>query len=154
MSCISEMGQLAHSCEQYEAEDNEQIRKEKERYGEVPLPPVFANCTQHLTRENEKEAADLYWGVICGKTEREKHAEAEKDLLTAVQKNPWIAEPHTVLAQIYLCKNLEGEEGKAEDEEHNFERTKFHALKAIELFSQWGCAWDKVCLFYLIFLPF
>lgn len=94
------------------------------------LPRIFNNCTTVLPPEKEKEARDLYWRVITTKTEFEQREEAERDLKAAVTLNPFIAEPHTVLAQIY---NFEG----------RYEEATEHATEALRLFKQWNTCWDK-----------
>jgi tetratricopeptide (TPR) repeat protein len=51
-------------------------------------------------------------------------------LLQALELNPHLAEPHTLLAQLYLVKS-------------DFERAGKAAERALELFVQWGTNWDK-----------
>ncbi len=121
MSRISQMAHMARRCE--ELADNS-------THDEAPLPPIFDNCTQVLSKENEREARDLYWDVICTKTERDRHNEAEEQLLKAVTLNPWIGEPHVLLAQIY---NASG----------RFEQAEEHAKKALKALFAWATAWDK-----------
>jgi hypothetical protein len=41
------------------------------------------------------------------KTEQPQHDEAAKQLEEAVEANPWIAEPHVLLSQIYNQKSIE-----------------------------------------------
>jgi len=94
------------------------------------IPPVFNNCTVILSPENERKARDLYWDAICNKTETSQHEEAEKLLLSAVELNPFIAEPNAVLAQIYTVRK-------------DNEKAARYASEAVRLLMQWGTAWDK-----------
>jgi len=97
---------------------------------DVVIPPVFNHCTTILSEVNERKARDLYWDAICNKTDPSQHEEALKLLTEAIEFNPFIAEPHTVLAQIH---NHRGEHLQAAKE----------ASKALDLFTQWGACWDK-----------
>lgn len=92
-----------------------------------PIPPVFNSCRSVLLPENEIEARDIYWDVISNQISKE---ESIPLLERAIELNPFIAEPHLILAQSYL-RNL------------NWEKANFHSTQAITLFSEWGTPWDK-----------
>lgn len=114
MSCLSRMGQRAKTCEDKG----------------VVIPEVFNNCTEVLSEANEREARDLYWDVICNKTEPKDHKEAEEKLQKCIERNPFIAEPHAVLAQIM-------------NSQERYKEAHPHAVAAMELLEKWGTAWDK-----------
>jgi hypothetical protein len=100
------------------------------RCGVEPLPPVFARCTASLTREDEHAARDLYWQVSCDSALQEDGPRAERALRDASAKNPFIAEPHVLLAQLLLNRD-------AWDEAHA------EASRALDLLAQWATPWDK-----------
>ena len=98
--------------------------------GRLPMPPVFAGCTQGLTAGDDAAAAALYWSVI-----QQDQPLVDLDVATgvleqAVRLNPWVGEPQMVLAQLYLSA------GRRDDAKHA-------AQSALQCFSAWGNAWDK-----------
>ena len=65
------------------------------------VPPVFGYCTRVLTMEDERTARDAYWRVVLkehggGMDEAEQRA----NLAVAIALNPFVAEPHILLAQL------------------------------------------------------
>ncbi|KAE8698504.1 putative leucine-rich repeat receptor-like protein kinase [Hibiscus syriacus] len=84
------------------------------------VPPVFENCTKVLEPKEQVEARDFYWEAICNGSER-----AEELLLRCCEKNPFVGEPHVVLAQVYLNQGRY-EEGDKEAE------------KGVILMLEWG----------------
>jgi len=96
----------------------------------IRLPPVFDHCTVILGAENERKARDLYWTVVTSKTEAAHHSSALTDLTACISLNPFIAEPHVQLAQIYLNRGL-------------WAAAETHALTALAIFADWGDSWDK-----------
>ena len=87
----------------------------------VKLPLIFEHCTKFgLDEKSEKEARDLYWDVrlcrslyrsaklnaakqvICNKVNPDSAAEADKLLTKAITLNPFVGEPHAVLAQVKI----------------------------------------------------
>jgi len=116
MHCCSRMGRLAQSCVSANSK--------------IVLPPVFNNCTEILSVENERKARDLYWDVVMNKTESDKHDEALKQLEDAIKANPFIAEPHVLAAQILIQKG-------------RFEEGEKHAYEALKLLGQWAAVYDK-----------
>ena len=97
---------------------------------QLPLPPVFAGCTQALPAADDAAAAALYWSVIG-----QQHPLVDVDVATqlleqAVRHNPWVGEPQMVLAQLYLSAGRTADALQA-------------AQSALQLFSSWGNAWDK-----------
>ena len=122
MSYLSELGAVART---FVSADTSELSEDDQ----VPdLPPVFNNCTEILSREDEAKARDLYWSVISG--EVRDNDEVVAILESSIQHNPWAFEPHVVLAQKYLHNN-------------EFEAGKKAAARALELQFQWGTAWDK-----------
>ena len=97
---------------------------------QLPLPPVFADCSQHLSAANEAAATSLYWSVIQQDQPLVDMDVATGVLESAIRHNPWVAEPQMVLAQLYLSS------GRRDD-------AKAAASSALHLFSAWGNAWDK-----------
>lgn len=96
----------------------------------LPLPPVFADCTQGLTAADEAAATSLYWSVIQQDQPMVQADAATAVLEQAVRHNPWVGEPQMVLAQLYLSAGRRDE-------------ARVAAESALQLFSQWGNAWDK-----------
>lgn len=96
--------------------------------GADPLPPVFARCTAAIDRTDETEARDRYWQVVCDSACPPARAEAE--LLAVAALNPFIAEPHVLLAQTYV-----GQERWADAERA--------AAAALALQAEWATPWDK-----------
>lgn len=96
----------------------------------LPMPPVFAHCSQYLSAANEAAAASLYWSVIQQDQPLVDLDVATGVLESAVRHNPWVGEPQMVLAQLYLAA------GRQDD-------AKAAATSALHLFSAWGNSWDK-----------
>ncbi|XP_074264624.1 uncharacterized protein LOC141587097 [Silene latifolia] len=96
---------------------------------ELVIPPVFHNCTWVLNANEQIEARDLYWEAVCdnAKIGLDK---AEELLLTSIQKNPFVGEPHVVLSQLYLSKG-------------RFEEAETEAETGLILLLQWASPWDK-----------
>jgi hypothetical protein len=91
------------------------------------IPPVFANCTRLIEPKAEREARDAYWAVVTEEAERGSWVEL---LRKSVSLNQDIAEPHTLMAQIFL------QDGK-------WEEAADAAVAALEIFFQWGTMWDN-----------
>ena len=98
--------------------------------GLLPVPPVFAHCTQGLAPAADAAAASLYWSVIQQDQPLTDLDVATGVLEQAVQLNPWVGEPQMVLAQLYLSAGRDAEAKAAAD-------------SALQAFSEWGNAWDK-----------
>ncbi len=96
----------------------------------LPIPPVFANCTQGLTASQDAAATSLYWSVIQQDQPLTDLDVATGVLEQAVQLNPWVGEPQMVLAQLYLSAGRNADAAVA-------------AASALQIFSEWGNAWDK-----------
>lgn len=126
MSAVSRMGCLAVSCKQQLSTLGDP------RASQLVIPPVFENCTKILPEQDQERARDLYWEVISDpKVQGPKHvADAVGKLRRAVELNPYIAEPHVLLAQLYI----HSQEWSAAQKE---------ARRGLELFVEWGTCWDK-----------
>lgn len=97
---------------------------------QLPLPPVFAQCSQPLAAHDEAAATALYWSVIQQDMPLVDLDVATASLEQAVRLNPWVGEPQMVLAQLYLSAD------RAQD-------AALAAESALQCFSAWGNAWDK-----------
>lgn len=97
---------------------------------QLPLPPVFADCSRPLTAGDEAAATALYWSVIQQDMPLVDLDVATATLEQAVRLNPWVGEPQMVLAQLYLSAGRQPEAAQA-------------AESALQCFSAWGNAWDK-----------
>jgi hypothetical protein len=100
------------------------------RCGVEPLPPVFAHCTAELAREAEVAARDLYWQVVTDAALQDDGPRAESVLRDAIAHNPFIAEPHVLLAQLLLNRRAWDDACAAAD-------------AALALLAQWATPWDK-----------
>lgn len=94
---------------------------------QLVVPPVFENCTRILDATEQLAARDLYWEAVCAS---HSHSHSHSLLSRCIEKNPFIGEPHVVLAQIYLTQ------GKYEEAEREAER-------GLRLLLEWASAWDK-----------
>ncbi|KAJ4806073.1 E3 ubiquitin-protein ligase [Rhynchospora pubera] len=121
---------LAREEEMYIEERKQKGREDKEdgrdEEIELVLPPVFDYCTKLVDPNDQITARDLYWDAIFIK-EWEK---AEKLLVESCAKNPFVGEPHLVLAQVYL-------NGK------RYEEAEREAEIGLRLLLEWGTSWDK-----------
>ncbi|CAN6463340.1 unnamed protein product [Victoria cruziana] len=95
---------------------------------ELVIPPVFDHCTKILDQNDQIEARNLYWEAMSGVGEANE--EAAQLLSRCSEKNPFVGEPHVVLAQTYLS------EGKYEEGEREAE-------VGLRLMLEWGSSWDK-----------
>jgi hypothetical protein len=114
LSFLSKLGQLVH------------VLKDDR----IIIPPVFDNLTKIIDEQDEKRARDLYWDVITMKNRKEYSQEAETSLKECCRLNPFIGEPHAVLAQIYL-------------QDARYEEAEKEASEAIRIMCEWGTAYDK-----------
>lgn len=127
MSAISRMGRLLQSCKQQLAAAGDP------RAAQLPIPPVFNHCTATLGEAEQQQARDLYWKAISSpELQGPQHAQQVLELYQqAVQLNPYMAEPHLMLAQLHVQAGR-WEEGEME------------ARQALQLFLDWGTPCDKV----------
>lgn len=96
---------------------------------ELVIPPVFENCTRVLDADEQKLGRELYWEAVC-EAEKVGLERAEELLIRAIERNPFVGEPHVVLGHIYLSK------GK-------FEEGEKEAKKGLRMILEWGSPWDK-----------
>jgi hypothetical protein len=106
-----------------------EIDMERDEDIELVIPPVFENCTRVLNDDDQILARDLYWEVVCSDVSK-KGIDRVELLLTCIEKNPFVGEPHVVLAQVYL-------------NEGRFEEAESEAAKGLTLLLEWGSPWDK-----------
>ncbi|KAM7260117.1 hypothetical protein ACFE04_015858 [Oxalis oulophora] len=107
-----------------------EVDKDRDEEIELIVPPVFENCRRVLDADEQIEARDLYWKAVCDESNNEGLGLVEEWLLKCIEKNPFVGEPHVVLAQVYLNK------GK-------FEEAESEAAKGLRLLIEWGSPWDK-----------
>ncbi|KAK3189209.1 hypothetical protein Dsin_028770, partial [Dipteronia sinensis] len=79
------------------------VDKDRDEDLELVIPPVFENCTRVLDANDQILARDLYWEAVC-EGSKTGLVKAEELLLSSIEKNPFVGEPHVVLGQIYLTK--------------------------------------------------
>lgn len=96
-------------------------------------PRIFNECSSVLKKNAETKARDSYWfaveeTAISGSPG--KNISAVNALEEAVALNPFVAEPHILLAQLFAQAGLWAEVQK-------------HSARALELQYQWGTSWDK-----------
>ncbi|CAO2046940.1 unnamed protein product [Urochloa humidicola] len=97
---------------------------------DLVIPPVFDGCTKVLNAEDQKVARDLYWEVVCSGDEASAWGKVEQLLQQSIAKNPFVGEPHLVLAQVYL--NME-----------RYSDAQIQAEEGLKLLLEWGSSWDK-----------
>ena len=105
---------------------------------EASLPPIFNRCTDLLSVDDEVAARDAYWQAISlgGVSPSDERRDPTRSLgqldalAEAARRNPFVAEPHVVRAQI--CLQLE-----------RWEEAETAARRGVELLCTWGTQWDK-----------
>ncbi|KAL3687749.1 hypothetical protein R1sor_014058 [Riccia sorocarpa] len=99
---------------------------------QITVPSILDNCSVIVSSTDQIEALELYWQAFPMDADgKPKSAEIVEPLLRkAFQKNPYLAEPHIVLAQVLLG------EGKYEEAEKE-------ATEGLKLLLEWGTHWDK-----------
>lgn len=111
---------------------NGEVKNKKRGFEEIELvtPPVFDHCRAVVNPSDQVTARDLYWEAICMPAGEKNNKKAEALFVKVCELNPFIGDPHVVLAQIY---NSQGRYEEAEKE----------AETALRLMLQWGTTWDK-----------
>ncbi|RCV09052.1 hypothetical protein SETIT_1G375800v2 [Setaria italica] len=98
---------------------------------DLVVPPVFDGCTKVLRAEDQKVARDLYWEAVCsGDEASDDWRKVEQLLQQSIAKNPFVGEPHLVLAQVYLNMERYGD-------------AQVQAEEGLRLLLEWGSSWDK-----------
>lgn len=117
--------------EQRKKKHGDELLKDRDEDIELAIPPVFDYCTRVLDSKDQIIARDLYWEAVCHSVSKNTELKrAEEMLLKSLEKNPFVGEPHVVLAQIYLS-------------EGRFEEAEKMAEKGVRLLVEWGSPWDK-----------
>ncbi|MBA0843158.1 hypothetical protein Goarm_000371 [Gossypium armourianum] len=106
-----------------------EVETDRDEDIELVVPPVFEHCSKVLGAKEQIEARDLYWEAVCDDSKGGQER-AEELLLGSIEKNPFVGEPHVVLAQVYLTKG-------------RFEEAEKEAEKGLILMLQWSSPWDK-----------
>lgn len=123
MSAVSRMGLMLRAClHALEASGDARPR--------IQVPAVFNHCSVLLREEDQLTARDLYWDVVNNKREPEQQHAAVQQLQTCIGHNPFAAEPHLLLAQVYMHRR-------------QYDAALEHATTALRLFCEWGTSWDK-----------
>jgi hypothetical protein len=95
------------------------------------VPSVYHNCTAIVREADELAARDAYWRVVTEEPNGSLPPHEQVRLLKlAVRKNPFIAEPQVLLAQLLL------HQGEPHAAAH-------HAAEALSILYAWGTCWDK-----------
>ncbi|CAN0909240.1 hypothetical protein LINGRAHAP2_LOCUS25681 [Linum grandiflorum] len=103
-------------------------RMEEDEDLDLVVPPILEKCTRIVDAEEQMEARELYWEVVCRRgIEME---EAEEMLVKSIEKNPFVGETHLVAAQVYLSQG-------------RFEEGEREAESGLRLLLDWGSPWDK-----------
>ncbi|WVZ73073.1 hypothetical protein U9M48_021422 [Paspalum notatum var. saurae] len=99
---------------------------------DLVIPPVFNGCTRVLDADDQKVARDLYWDAVCSGDEASSDhwPKVEQLLQQSIAKNPFVGEPHLVLAQVYL--NMD-----------RYAEAQVQAEEGLKLLLEWGSSWDK-----------
>ncbi|KXG31409.1 hypothetical protein SORBI_3004G354400 [Sorghum bicolor] len=97
---------------------------------DLVIPPVFKGCTKVLNADDQKVARDLYWEAVCSGDEASDWLKVEELLQQSIAKNPFVGEPHLVLAQVYLNMERYGD-------------AQMQAEEGLKLLLEWGSSWDK-----------
>lgn len=122
MSYVSQLAKVARTYDPAWLETNQR------NHQVLRSPPVFSDCTQTLSIDDEVAARDLYWSVAMGDVADARDAIATLKMCSKL--NPWAFEPQVLLAQKLLhVGDLEAAIQAAE--------------RALDLQQQWGTAWDK-----------
>ncbi|KAI3501989.1 hypothetical protein L1887_30019 [Cichorium endivia] len=133
MNSISRMGAIytliVREEQLYSIEQPQSSNKNRDEEIELVTPPILEYCTKVLSAKDQIEARDLYWEGVCNVSKRGLDG-CEDVLKRSLEKNPFVGEPHVVLAQIYLSQ------GRFEDAEKESE-------EGLKLLLQWGSPWDK-----------
>lgn len=96
----------------------------------IPLPPIFSSCTSLLPAQSQILSRDQYWEAMHYEDPDRIAATAMPLLQSAVKLNPFVAEPHFLLAQILLSQG-------------EYERGEKEATEGLELLLNWATSWDK-----------
>jgi hypothetical protein len=97
---------------------------------DLVTPPVFNGCTEVLNADDQKVARDLYWEAVCSGDDASDWLKVEELLQQSIAKNPFVGEPHLVLAQVYLNMERYGD-------------AQMQAEEGLKLLLEWGSSWDK-----------
>jgi hypothetical protein len=98
--------------------------------GILPEPPVFNQCSVRLEQDDEAAASALYWSVAQQNQPLVSPQATAASLKQAIALNPWVAEPHLLLAQLHLTFD-------------EFDQAHAAAASGVQLLSIWGNTWDK-----------
>ncbi|GJM87432.1 hypothetical protein PR202_ga03385 [Eleusine coracana subsp. coracana] len=135
VSSISRMGALYNLIvreEQiYNMAGNADSRDNDDDLLDLVIPPVFDGCTKVLDADHQKAARDLYWEAVCNGDDAAAAPDQVEHLLKqSIANNPFVGEPHLVLAQVYL--NME-----------RYDEAQTQAEQGLKLLLDWGTSWDK-----------
>jgi hypothetical protein len=93
------------------------------------VPPIFNDCNTVLTIQDETKARDAYWNVV--QHEKSLSEDEQVVLLTdAIKYNPFVAEPHIQLSQLFYRQG-------------HYYQAAVEARFALEKLYVLASAWDK-----------
>eukprot|EP00545_Synedropsis_sp_CCMP1620_P002847 CAMPEP_0119004998 /NCGR_PEP_ID=MMETSP1176-20130426/1471_1 /TAXON_ID=265551 /ORGANISM="Synedropsis recta cf, Strain CCMP1620" /LENGTH=482 /DNA_ID=CAMNT_0006956761 /DNA_START=230 /DNA_END=1678 /DNA_ORIENTATION=- len=93
------------------------------------VPPIFNDCTTIMSIEDETKGRDAYWNVV--QHEKSLSEDEQVVLLTdAIKYNPFVAEPHIMLSQIFYRQD-------------HYYQAAVEARAALEKLYVLASAWDK-----------
>ena len=96
----------------------------------LPIPTVFDGCQHVLTHADEAAACALYWSVAQQNQPLISPQATIATLEHCVRLNPWVGEPHFLLAQLHLTEKA-------------YDKAERAATRGLQLVSSWGNSWDK-----------
>jgi len=93
------------------------------------IPPMFDSCRATISKGGETKARDAYWSVVSGESGLSDEEQISR-LKEAIEYNPWVAEPHVLLSQLYFRSE-------------QYELAAKHSQDALRKFYAFATAWDK-----------
>lgn len=93
-------------------------------------PSIFDYGRAWLGKDEQLASRELYWEVISGLTLKKDQDVAIAKLQECIRINPFIGEPHILLAQILISRS-------------QFEEAERHAAEGVKLLCEWTTVWDK-----------
>mmetsp|Transcript_8127 Transcript_8127/g.15299 ORF Transcript_8127/g.15299 Transcript_8127/m.15299 type:complete len:494 (+) Transcript_8127:390-1871(+) len=93
------------------------------------IPDIFDSCTSTISYEHEEEARDAYWKVTMEEANLELETQIQL-LQKTISLNPYVAEPHSLLSQIYYRQG-------------RYLQSATEAKTCLEKFYTLASNWDK-----------
>ena len=93
------------------------------------VPAIFDSCTKTISYQDELLARDLYWNVTLHEFDLTEQQQINL-LYQSISHNPYIGEPHLLLAQLYFRKK-------------EYQQAGLHCRRALQKMYTLASAWDK-----------